>query len=364
MTKEFFEEVMRIPSCSRHEDMMIDFLLAWGKSHGCKTKKDSKGNVYLEKGSGIRPALINHIDTVHRDQKEMIEKGVYKEIIWEGDHVTAKNPLTEKQTGLGMDNQGGACIALAVIDRLSDVKALFTVEEEIGMLGVKAADLKFFDDAAFLISNDSPDTNRATHYSSGVQLYSDEFFTKYLEPICKKHGVTSFRSEPWTCIKEVRRLWTDKDGKHLECLNFGNGGDRPHSNKEGASFGGVCNAEELLYALCTEIPVGVQHVSDITPEPLPAWRSDYKSVYGKYLNKDYDPNSETEEDFGDYLDELFGIGDYDDDDLDYEDPEDDIDPLGFDDEEGEEEDLDDLDPDQPNPDYEQMDLFDWINRQK
>lgn len=308
MTKEFFEEVMRIPSCSRHEDMMIEYLLEWGKSHGCRTKKDGKGNVYMEKGSGLRPCLINHIDTVHTDQKEMVEEKVYKEIVWKGDHVTAVNPLTQKQTGLGMDNQGGACIALAVIDRLSAVKAIFTVEEEIGMLGIRAADMGFFDDAAFLFSNDSPDENRATHYSSGVQLYSDGFFKEYLEPICKDHGVTSFRSEPWTCIKHVRLTWKDKDGKHLECLNFGNAGDRPHSDYEGASFKGVCNAEDLLYDLCTKIPCDKQHVSDIQeepPRPLPTW------IKGKTLSKEPDFDND-DQDFGSYVDELFGIGGSDD----------------------------------------------------
>ena len=108
MTKEFFEEVMRIPSCSRHEDMMQEFLLDWAKKNGCSAKKDGKGNVYMEKGSGIRPCLINHIDTVHTDQEKMVKEHVFKEIVWNGDHVTAVNPLTKKQTGLGMDNQGGA----------------------------------------------------------------------------------------------------------------------------------------------------------------------------------------------------------------------------------------------------------------
>lgn len=308
MTREFFEEVMQIPSCSKHENMMIDFLMKWGKTNGCRTKRDGKGNVYLEKGSGIRPTLINHIDTVHRDQIDMVDQMVFKEIVWDGDHVTAMNPLTKKQTGLGMDNQGGACIALAVVARLKAVKAIFTVEEEIGMLGIKAANMRFFDDAAFVISNDSPDENRATHYSSGVQLYSDEFFKTYLEPICKKYGVTSFRSEPWTCIKEVRRNWVNKDGKHLECLNFGNAGDRPHSDQEGASFKGVCNAEELLYALCTEIPSDKQHVSAIEePKWEPSkWHSTGKS-YGSKLSREPDLDND-DEDFGNYVDELFGLG--------------------------------------------------------
>lgn len=307
MTKDFFESVMCIPSCSKYEDMMQEFLMNWGKAHGCSVKKDSKGNIYLTKGkppSGhYYPTLCNHVDTVHTDQEEMVKEHVYKEIIWKGDHVTAVNPLTQKQTGLGMDNQGGACIALAAIDRLGAVKAIFTVEEEIGMLGIKAADMSFFDDAAFVISNDSPDENRATHYSSGVQLYSDGFFKEYLEPICKDHGVTSFRSEPWTCIKHVRQTWKDKDGKHLECLNFGNAGDRPHSDYEGASFKGVCNAEDLLVDLCTKIPCDKQHVSDIAaepPRPLPAWYRGSKDI------KDLDFDDD-DQDYGSYIDELFGI---------------------------------------------------------
>lgn len=292
MTKEFFEEVMKIPSVSGHEDMMQEFLMKWGPKHGCNTRKDGKGNVYMTKGSAkFYPTFINHIDTVHHDQQEMVKEKVYKEIIWDGDHVTAKNTITGKQTGLGMDNQGGACIALAVLDKLPAAKAIFTVEEEIGMQGIKGADMKFFDDAAFVISNDSPDTNRATHYSSGVQLYSDDFFTKHLQPICLKHGLTSFRSEPWTCIKIVRENWTDKDGKHIECLNFGNAGDRPHSDQEGASWKGVNAAEETLFALATGIPTDVQHVSDMKTEPRPVYNwpgksSAYASAFD--FDDDYD----------------------------------------------------------------------------
>ena len=208
MTKEFFEEVMRIPSATQHEDMMQEFLMEWGKTHGCSVKKDSKGNIYLTKGKPppghYYCGMCNHCDTVHSDQIEMVKQGVYKEIVWEGDKVTAINPLLPKrggfssgwtaswkkddkksikqpslfdkdevvdveqnadgayevkddkteektpgekepekkkekpvemgrQTGLGMDDQGGCAIALAVIDSLPFVKAAFFVEEEIGM---------------------------------------------------------------------------------------------------------------------------------------------------------------------------------------------------------------------------------------
>lgn len=361
MTKEFFEEVMRVPSCSRHEDMMQEFLLEWAKKHGCSAKKDGKGNILMTKGSPgqgqFYPAFINHVDTVHSDQIEMVKQHVYKEIVWDGDKVTAVNPLLPKhggsrygwstaswdlgkkddkksvkqpslfdkddivdveqkedgtyevkddkkdgkseekkpeekeqkkeekpvemgrQTGLGMDNQGGCAIALAVIDSLPFAKAVFTVEEEIGMIGAKALDKSFFDDCAFVFSNDSPDRNRGTHYSSGVQLYSDEFFKEHLQKICAEHGLTDFRSEPFTCIIQIRnhRL---PNGKHLECLNFGNGGYNAHMDTEYAKFSDVCAAEDLLKALCTKIPLDKQYSSDIREEPR-SWGG-YGGSYSGY----------------------------------------------------------------------------------
>jgi len=365
MTKDFFEEVMRVPTCSRHEDMMQEFLLEWAKKHGCSAKKDGKGNILMTKGSPgqgqFYPAFINHIDTVHHDQEEMVKQHVFKEIVWEGDKVTAVNPLLPKrggsrygwstaswdlgrkddkkslkqpslfdkdsavevklgadgtyyevkddkkddkpeekkpeekdekkpekeekpvemgrQTGLGMDDQGGCAIALAVIDSLPFAKAMFVVEEETGMQGSRAADMHFFDDCAFVFSNDSPDRNRGTHYSSGVQLYSDEFFKEHLQKTCSDHGLTDFRSEPFTDIIQVRNHKLP-DGKHLECLNFGNGGYSAHMDTEYAKFADVCAAEDLLKALCTKIPLDKQYSSDIREEPR-SWGG-YGGSYSGY----------------------------------------------------------------------------------
>ena len=357
MTKNQFEEVLRVPTCSRHEDMMQEFLLEWASKHGCSAKKDGKGNILMVKGKPpagqFYPAFVNHCDTIHSDQIEMDKQHVYKEIVWEGDKVTAINPLLPKhggfssgwatswrkddkksvkqpslfdkddavdveqkedgtyeikddkkdnkaeektpdekeqkkeekpvemgrQTGLDMDNQGGCAIALAVIDSLPFAKAVFTVEEEIGMVGAKALDKSFFNDCAFVFSNDSPDRNPGTHYSSGVQLYSDEFFKEHLQKICADHGLTDFRSEPFTCIIQIRNHVLP-DGKHIECLNFGNGGYNAHMDTEYAKFSDVCAAEDLLRALCTEIPLDKQYSSDIKDEPR-SWGG-YGGSYSGY----------------------------------------------------------------------------------
>lgn len=287
MTKEFFEAVMRIPSCSGHEDMMTEFLMDWGPKHGCRTRKDSKGNVYMVKGSAKHPVgCVNHTDTVHSDQAEMVSRKAFKELVWEGDRVSAVNPLTGRRTGLGMDNQGGCAIALAVIERVPAIKAMFPVEEETGCRGTHASDYReFFKDCSFVFSNDSPDRNRATHYSSGTQLYSDAFFDEFIGPVFKRHGVTDFRSEPWTDCRWVRLDVRGEDGRNVEVINAGNGGRDAHRDSEYAVFSDVCAAEDMMADLCEAVGTEKQYTSDIKEERYswPSYSSSYSSSpYSSY----------------------------------------------------------------------------------
>lgn len=343
MDKSFFESIMRVPTCSGHEDMMQEFLLEWAGKHGCTAKKDGKGNVYVTKGKPpaghYYPGFCNHIDTVFENQAEMVKQHVYKAIVWEGDKATAINPLLPKQdkkaadknrfdfvyridgkkpkqgdlfdrdgavdveanddgtyevkdggkpagekagpkeeepvemgrqTGIGADNQCGCAIALDALDSIPYGKALFVVEEEVGCRGVQAADLSFFDDCAFVFSNDSPEGNRAAKACNGLKLFSDGFFKEHLEKTCAAHGLTDFRSEPGTDIMFVRRHRLP-GGKHLECLNFGNGGYNPHRDTEYAKFSETARAAELLVDLCRTIPLDRQYASDEEEERRPAW---------------------------------------------------------------------------------------------
>lgn len=267
---------------------MIEFLMDWGSKHGCKTRKDGKGNVYMEKGSAKHPVgCINHVDSVHNDQIEMVKQKAFKELVWEGDKVTAKNPLTGKQTGLGMDNQGGTCIALAVIEAVPAIKAMFPVEEETGCQGTKASSyVEFFKDCSFVFSNDSPDRNRATHYSSGTQLYSDRFFEEFIGPVFKKHGVTSFRSEPWTDCKWVRLNVKGEDGKNIEVINAGNGGYDAHRDTEYAKFSDVTAAVDMMIDLCNKVGTDKQYTSDIEEEPRPTYSSGF-SGYSDWWDRTY-----------------------------------------------------------------------------
>ena len=44
------------------------------------------------------------MDTVHHDQEEMVRKRVFKEIVWNGDDVTAINPLLPKETKISSNS--------------------------------------------------------------------------------------------------------------------------------------------------------------------------------------------------------------------------------------------------------------------
>jgi len=79
MDKLFLKEVLSIPTISKDEDLMREYIIEFAITNGIKYKVDHKGNVYLTKGSEKMtqgehyPCVVSHIDTVHFNQKELVE---------------------------------------------------------------------------------------------------------------------------------------------------------------------------------------------------------------------------------------------------------------------------------------------------
>lgn len=252
MTKEFAKQVLAIPTTSGKEQMMQEFIMDWAREHGVKASKDSKGNIYLEKGGAVFfPCLTSHMDTVHHDQEKYIEKNEMLPIEELGDVIKVKGG------GVGADCKAGIAICLSMVERLSAVKAAFFVEEEIGMAGSRHLDKSFFTDVSYVIGFDSPDRNRATKACSGTLLFDDEFFNKYIKDVCREHGVTDFRYEPYTDVKQIR------EQTEIICMNFGNGGYNAHSKTEYVKFSEMNAAEEMGMALVAAIPADVQHKTPV-----------------------------------------------------------------------------------------------------
>lgn len=146
-----FYELTQIPRPTGQMDAVTKFVLDFGKSLGLESKQDKVGNVLIvkpaSKGMENAPIVIlqSHLDMVpqknsdtsHDFTKDPIDAYV------DGDKVKAKS------TTLGADNGIGVAAMLAILEDTSlvhgAIEALFTIDEEVGMIGafgLKAGFLK------------------------------------------------------------------------------------------------------------------------------------------------------------------------------------------------------------------------------
>ncbi|HHL41173.1 hypothetical protein DRO31_05095 [Candidatus Bathyarchaeota archaeon] len=168
-----FEEITRIPRCSKHEEKVQAYLKTWATEHGIEYKKDDVGNVLLtrksDEGFNEVPALLFQ---AHQDM--VCEKTP------ESSHNFAKDPIPLMvesgkvkafNTSLGADNGLGMALAMALLidENLvgnGRIEALFTVDEEAGFTGVRNLDPDFFT-ATHMINLDSEEAGVIIVSSAG-----------------------------------------------------------------------------------------------------------------------------------------------------------------------------------------------------
>ena len=143
----FFEDLCAIPHGSRNTKAISDYCVAFAKERGLEHYQDADNNIIIikEATSGYEdaPALIlqGHLDMVCEKEpgcpKDMDKEGL--DLLVEGDYVTAKG------TTLGGDDGIAVAMALAILDAKDiphpRLEAVFTVDEEIGMLGAVSMDV-------------------------------------------------------------------------------------------------------------------------------------------------------------------------------------------------------------------------------
>ena len=142
----FFEELCAIPHGSHNTKAISDYCVAFAKSRGLAVEQDAHNNVIIRKAASVgfehAPTVIlqGHLDMVCvKDAdcpKDMAQEGL--DLMVEGDFVRAEG------TSLGGDDGIAVAMALAILDDDTlphpALEALFTVDEEVGMLGAMALD--------------------------------------------------------------------------------------------------------------------------------------------------------------------------------------------------------------------------------
>ncbi len=139
----YFEQLSRIPRGSGNTRQVSDYLAAFARDQGLPYVQDGQGNVVIYKeGSKKGPGVIlqGHMDMVtekrpgssHDFEKDPLILEV------EGDALTARD------TTLGGDDGIAVAYMLAILENHQyehpPLEAVFTVDEEIGLLGARGLD--------------------------------------------------------------------------------------------------------------------------------------------------------------------------------------------------------------------------------
>ena len=142
---KYFEKICEIPHGSSNTKMISDYCVEFAKEHNLRYIQDKSNNVIIFKDGtagyeNSRPVIIQgHLDMVCEKENDclidMEKEGL--ELIVDGDMLKAV------KTTLGGDDGIAIAYALAILDSTDiphpPIEAVFTVDEEIGMLG--AADI-------------------------------------------------------------------------------------------------------------------------------------------------------------------------------------------------------------------------------
>lgn len=241
--------VLKIPTVSRYEYIIRDFIKSWAKINNIKCIEDSYNNLYLIKGTlnndEYYPCVTAHMDTVHKKHIKYIEEN--KKLPLKLVKTNNKVKVYCNKFGVGGDNKCGISIALFLLQKVPKLKVTFFSNEELGMKGSNNLNKNFFNDIGYVISFDSPEGNRAACSCNQIRLFSDSFYVNKIKKICDAYGFTNFFNEPFTDIINIKKYI------NVECMIFGSGYYLPHSDYEFVILNDVKNSAKFGKALIEEL---------------------------------------------------------------------------------------------------------------
>ncbi len=144
---DYFNEICRIPHGSGDTAKIADYCMEFASAHNLEAQMDEYNNVIIRKPASkgyenAQPVILQgHLDMVCQKTEDsnidFSKDGL--DIYFEGDFVKAK------ETTLGADNGIAVAMVLAILedDSIShpEIEAVFTTDEEIGMIGAVNMDM-------------------------------------------------------------------------------------------------------------------------------------------------------------------------------------------------------------------------------
>jgi tripeptide aminopeptidase len=214
--------LLSVESESRRCDDMQHWIITWAESHGLHWDADEVGNIYLRHAEAPEAfaLAVAHMDTVHDYTGDGIA------VVRVGDRLTALNPRTMRQSGIGGDDKCGIYCVLHAVLCSPHVRGLLTVDEEIGGVGAHAADLDRLRGARLAVQADRRGNRDCVTSIGGTQIASDELRAA-IRPLLAAHGFAECLSGGFTDVGVLAER-----GLGVSCLNLSAGYHHPHTASE------------------------------------------------------------------------------------------------------------------------------------
>ncbi len=138
-TLHFFQELSLLPRLSHHERLVREWLKNWADTHAWRYEEDTIGNLLIVAPGKIETtlALQSHMDMVcvADYDHDFHTKGIQ---VLEKDGILYGN-----NTSLGADNGIGVALMMALAETTErpTLELLFTMGEEVGLIGAHNIDL-------------------------------------------------------------------------------------------------------------------------------------------------------------------------------------------------------------------------------
>ncbi|MFX0034003.1 MAG: M28 family peptidase, partial [Candidatus Hermodarchaeota archaeon] len=171
---EYFEQIIKIPRCSRQEEKIRNFIREEAQKLGFPNRIDNAGNLAIRVPSisemKLRCILQCHLDMVCEKNEDTLHDFLKDPLKLKVIEINNEKWLTAEGTTLGADNGTGICYILTLMKKIHNKELqfkslgfdfLFTIREEYDMGGAKNIE-KNLVDGDFLINLDSGGENDIT----------------------------------------------------------------------------------------------------------------------------------------------------------------------------------------------------------
>lgn len=240
MRLDLLTQLLAVPTCSRREHRMVEFLLNHIRERGLErcglAWADRWNNVFIRKGSlEPVPLACAHLDSVF---------GWSEVEIVEHDGLLVGFDRNGQRSGIGGDDKTGIAIVLELLERFENIAAALFGAEEVGFLGAQNADAAFFEHVGYALEFDAPATGLVSHVAGGQRLFQkDGEFIEVSMPVLRRFAFIHFQRHPFTDVTGLRQRFA------FSCANVSSGYYNWHRDDE---YVKIADVEKTL-AMATEL---------------------------------------------------------------------------------------------------------------